>query len=94
MADLGPGWHTHAETLMELRKIRETNNARNAYVFQLAKMYPQIIEVDASKRVRIRPAVFPVVRRVSREYASIVLKMIGVTWLSRERVRFIETKDG
>ncbi len=86
VADLGPDWHTHAEVLRELGKIRRIGNAR---VFQLARMYPQIIEVDASKRVRIRPAIFPVVRRISGEYAGFVLKMIGATWLSRERFRII-----
>lgn len=73
MVDLGPGWHTYSEIQKELFKTFKTGNN---YVFQLARLYPEIIELNDAKEVRIKLEALPSVKRVIGRYAKTLLEAI------------------
>jgi len=70
MADLGPGWHDYKAIQKELAKVQETGNV---YTFYLARIHPELIEVDDQKRARIRPEVYTIVKKTVTKYAESIL---------------------
>ena len=74
MADLGNAWHDYQEVQRELGKVQNTGNV---YCFYLARLYPDLIEVDLQKRVRIKPSLYPITRKLVNEYAERILSIIA-----------------
>jgi hypothetical protein len=73
MIDLGEGWHSYREIQKELSKVHPTGNV---YVFYLARLYPELIEVDKERRVRITPKAFPIVKKTIGKYAKEALRRL------------------
>ncbi len=71
IVDLGEGWHDYREIQRELGKVHKTGNVYSLY---LARRYPEMMEVDVEKRVRIRPEAFPIVKKAIRNYAKQLLQ--------------------
>ena len=74
MVDLGDGWHTYNEVQRELVKVQWSGNIYSLY---LARVYPDLIEVDPEKHVRIRPALYPVTKRLVKGYAEKILQAVA-----------------
>jgi hypothetical protein len=74
MVDLGKGWHNYRRVQKELGKYLQTGNV---YTFQLAKLYPSLLEVDDKGHVRVKPDAFPLVAKHIQQCAKKVLNEIN-----------------
>ena len=75
LVDLGVGWHDYREVQRELSKKFKTGNV---YVFSLARQYPDLIEVNSDRQVRISPSALPVVKKVINSYAKQILHAVSL----------------
>ena len=64
MVDLGPRWQAHGDIK---KRLKAYTSSTGDYMFDLQRRYPFIIEKDQGNLLRIRPAVFPLVARVTSE---------------------------
>jgi hypothetical protein len=74
MVDLGNDWHEINAVQRELAKVQKSGNIYSLY---LARLYPDLIEVDVEKRVRIKPNMYQITKKLIKKYADEILAAIA-----------------